>query len=79
MKRSNCRRVNRLRSMTRPARFGDDYLEALLCEIDRDRHSIHIGLLLVAWCHPQLAAMMPRKNREESMPSLKNPVWEIDS
>jgi hypothetical protein len=47
------------------------HLEDVLCQIDRHRRSIHLGLLLVAWCHPPFAAMMPRKNREESMPSLQ--------
>jgi hypothetical protein len=47
------------------------HFEHVLCQIDRDRRSIHLGLLLVAWCHPHFAAIMPRKHREESMPSLQ--------
>jgi hypothetical protein len=47
------------------------YFEDVLCQIHGDRRSIHLGLLLVAWCDPRFTAMMPRKNREESMPSLQ--------
>ena len=52
-----------------PCAIRDGNLEHVLCQIHCDRHSIHLGLLLVAWCHPRFTAMMPRENREESMPS----------
>src|SRR4249919_649981 len=47
------------------------HFKHVLCQIHRDRRSIHFVLLLVAWCDPRFAAMMPRKRREESMPSLE--------
>jgi hypothetical protein len=47
------------------------HFEDVLCQIYGDRRSIHLGLLLVAWCDPRFTAMMPRKHREESIPSLK--------
>ena len=50
--------------------WRERYLEHVLCQIHRHRRSIHVGLLLVVWCDPQLTVMMPRRNREESIPSL---------
>jgi hypothetical protein len=32
------------------------HFENVLGEIHRDRRSIHVGLLLVAWCHPRSSA-----------------------
>ena len=50
--------------------IGHRHFEDVLCEIHGNRRSIHIGLLLVRWCDPLFTAMMPRGNREESIPSL---------
>src|SRR5215467_6473501 len=48
----------------------DGYFEHVLCEIDRHRRSIHVGLLLVvAWRPRSSRQILPRENREESMPS----------
>src|SRR5215470_16645456 len=48
----------------------DGYFEHVLCEIDCHRRSIHVGLLLVvAWRPRSSRQILPRENREESMPS----------
>jgi hypothetical protein len=48
------------------------HFENVLCEIHRHRRSIHIGLLLVRGCDPRaLRQILPRNNREESMPSME--------
>jgi hypothetical protein len=47
------------------------HLENVFCEIHRHRRSIHVGLLLVSWGHPRSSRqILPRNNREESMPSV---------
>jgi hypothetical protein len=46
------------------------YLKDILCQVHRHRRSIHFGLLLVQLVEPKPSPrhMMPRTNREESMP-----------
>ena len=62
MNRSNCRREPfSLEDPPRP--IGDGHFDDVLCQIDRHRHSIPLGLLLVCGATHQLAAIMPRKNR----------------
>ena len=45
-------------------------LEHILCQIDGDRRSIHLGLLLVQVLGQLFlrSSILPRKNREESIP-----------
>jgi hypothetical protein len=50
---------------------GHGHFEDILCEIHRHRRGIQVGLLLVTWYDPPCTAMMPRRNREESIPSLE--------
>ena len=71
MKRSNWRRVSRLRSMMRSARFAATTSKTSFA---RSTAIVVASISASSWLRGvthKFAAMMPRKHREESMPSLK--------
>jgi hypothetical protein len=64
-----------------PVLIGDSDFEHALCQIHRNGRSIHVGLL--PGCADsdntsgQLAHMMPKTNREESIPSWEGSVNQL--
>jgi hypothetical protein len=71
MNRSNRRRVSRLRSVIRPARFATATSNTSFA---RSTATVVASILASSWWRGathEFTAMMPRNIREESMPSLQ--------